>query len=279
MRMPLVSVIMPSYNHGKFVSEAIESICNQSISDWELIIVDDASEDNSRKIIQDYMKKDHRIVATFHDENMGIARSLNDGLERASGKFISFFASDDIWVRDKLEKQLKVLEKDENLIVWSEGEIIDAHGIPTGKLFTQRARASCRKKNGDLFEELLRGTSLFGTGRIVKRENVEGIRFNEDYKYINDYQYELDIARRCKYYFIETPLTKYRLHGRNTVTLSKRNGGLFRENIILRWRYFKQYRNEISNKTKLYLLCRIGTACLGLCFVRNQTLYNLFIKR
>ena len=238
--MPLISISMPSYNHGKFVAEAIESIRSQNIDDWELLIVDDASEDESKAIIQNYAKGDSRISAVFHEKNMGIARTINDGLERVSGKYISFVASDDVWTKDKLKRQIEILEKDDNLIVWSEGEIIDANSVPTGKSFTCIAKSSRRKKNGNLFEELLQSRHfMLCSSIIVKRDNVKDIRFSEEYKYLNDIQYELEITRRYKCHFIETPLVKYRVHGRNISITSKANGDLFKEDMMLGWSDFK----------------------------------------
>src|SRR5665647_2754849 len=100
--MPLVSVVMPSYNHEEFVSESIESVLGQDFDNLELIIVDDASTDSSRQIIQKYAEEDTRIRVILHEANRGIAKTLNDGTEAAKGKFIAIIASDDVWARDKL---------------------------------------------------------------------------------------------------------------------------------------------------------------------------------
>lgn len=248
--MPLVSVLMPSYNHEEFISTAIESVLNQTFTDFEFIIIDDASKDGSKEIIKIYEEKDSRIRAIFHNENKGIARTMNDGLDEAEGKFIAIFASDDVWVKDKLEKQLEVLKKFEDLIVWSEGEVIDAQGNPTGESWTARFGTK-RKKSGDLFEELLKGNYICGQSRISKRKNIGDIRFNETLKYLNDYQFEVDMARKYEYHFIPEPLVMYRLHGRNTV-ITKRES-CFREDITIREHFLQQYGTEIRNKTKAHI--------------------------
>ena len=131
--MPLVSVMMTSYNHEGFIREAIESVLSQSFTDFELIIVDDASKDESRKIISELNEQDERIKSVFHESNNGIARTINDGIENSCGKYIAFIASDDMWTEDKLLKQLEILERNENLIVWCNAEIIDSESFPTGK--------------------------------------------------------------------------------------------------------------------------------------------------
>lgn len=144
--MVLVSVVLPSYNYDKYISEAIESVLNQTFSDLELIIIDDYSTDTSREIIKGYKEKDDRIRFIFHEKNEGMARTYNDGIFSAKGKYIAILDSDDLWDLKKLEKQVKILEKDENLIVWSDGDLIDAKGNFLGKTFTQRYHATKKKK-------------------------------------------------------------------------------------------------------------------------------------
>ena len=85
--MPLVSVIIPSHNHEKFVSEAIESVLGQDFDDLELIIVDDASTDASKQIIQKYEEEDARVRVILHETNCGISKTMNDGIESARGTF------------------------------------------------------------------------------------------------------------------------------------------------------------------------------------------------
>jgi len=261
--MPLVSVIMPSYNHEQFVSEAIESVLNQTFTDLELIILDDASGDKSKEIIKTYQQKDSRIRTIFHNENRGIARTLNEGLEEAKGKFIAFFASDDVWARENLKKQLEVLEKNEDLVVWSESLVIDALGNPTGESFTQKNGASKKKKSGDIFEELLRGNYICGSSVILKRENLKDIRYDEQLKYLNDYKLMVDLARRYQFYFIPEPLAMYRIHGRN-VTLSDREEGWPRDRIIIGQCFLREYGNEIPSRVKSKIYLSIGGAYLDL---------------
>ncbi len=137
---------MPSYNHGKYLSETIESILNQTFQDLELIIIDDFSKDNSKAIIETYQEKDGRIKAFFHEKNIGITPTTNELIAKSSGKYIARIDSDDVWMKSKLAKQLAILQKNESLIVWSEGEVIDEKSKPTGKTFSQRLAALTRRK-------------------------------------------------------------------------------------------------------------------------------------
>lgn len=111
MKQAKVSIIVPTYNSERFLRRAIDSIVNQTFRDWELIIVDDASTDGTKKIISDYCRKDKRMKAVFSEENSGSgARPINKGLEIAQGELIAFLESDDEWLPQKLEKQLEFLD-------------------------------------------------------------------------------------------------------------------------------------------------------------------------
>lgn len=105
----LVSVITPCYNSGKFLERTIDSVLNQSYPNLELLIIDDFSMDNSRKIIQEKSKNDSRIVKIFNSENLGAAISRNKGIENAKGRFIAFLDADDYWYENKLKLQLNFM--------------------------------------------------------------------------------------------------------------------------------------------------------------------------
>jgi glycosyltransferase involved in cell wall biosynthesis len=251
---------MPSYNHEKYISEAIESVLNQTFADFELIITDDASVDRSKEIIQAYAKKDDRIRAYYHNENKGIAKTMNDGLEAAKGKFIALFSSDDVWVENKLEKQLQVLSETEDLVVWSEGLVIDASRVPTGELFTKKHGALDRRKSGNIFNELLKGNYICGQSVILKRENVKDIKFDEQLKYLNDYKFMVELARRYEFYFIQEPLAMYRIHGKNS-TLSNKDEWL-KDQIVINEYFLQQYASIMPKDVKNIILLRLSALYL-----------------
>lgn len=133
MQTPLISAIISNYNYGLFINEAIESVLNQSYSNFELIIVDDGSTDNSKEIIGSV--NDSRIIKIFK-ENGGQASALNEGLKIAKGEIVAFLDSDDSWKRDKLEKCFKAhMDDNDNIIVQHNLEIISKKSIPTGKIY------------------------------------------------------------------------------------------------------------------------------------------------
>ena len=109
----LVSIIMPNYNCGRFVAQSIECVLAQTYQNWELIIVDDCSTDNSHEVIMEYAKKDERVVYLRNDRNSGAALSRNYALREAKGRWIAFLDSDDLWLPQKLERQLTfMVQKD-----------------------------------------------------------------------------------------------------------------------------------------------------------------------
>ncbi|MCE5298673.1 MAG: glycosyltransferase [Methanoregulaceae archaeon] len=251
--MPLISALMPSYNHAAYIGEAIASVLSQSVRDIELIIIDDASTDGSARIIDDWRRKDERITVVIHQVNQGIARTINEGCRIAKGKYIAFIASDDVWIPDKLEKQLQVLRGDENLIVWSEGLIIEENGSLTGETFSRYHHAENKKKTGNIFDELLTGNFIFGSSMIFKRENIATIQFNEDLKYLNDFQFNVDLANLYHYAYIEEPLAQYRIHRRNTIAADFE--GHYHDYPILGGYFLERYGDVIKNsiKVKIFL--------------------------
>lgn len=107
----LVSVIMPTYNCGQFIVESLESVIAQTITDWEIQLVDDCSTDNTLEVIKPYLEKYPQIRYYCLPQNGGPAAARTEGIKRASGKYIAFLDSDDLWSSDKLEKQIAFMEK------------------------------------------------------------------------------------------------------------------------------------------------------------------------
>ena len=107
----LVSIITPTYNCGKFIGRTIESVQKQSYENWEMIIVDDCSKDNTKEIVEEYIKNDSRIKYHILEKNSGAAVARTTAMELAHGKYMAFLDSDDIWKSDKLEKQLAYMKE------------------------------------------------------------------------------------------------------------------------------------------------------------------------
>lgn len=234
MMSPLVSVIMPSYNHEEYIGQAIGSVLDQTMSDIELIIVDDASEDGSREIIESYADRDERVRPIFHDENRGIAKTVNDALSRTNGKYVAHTASDDLWATNKLARQLDVLNSASGSLVWTRGEVIDRNGNQIGETFLERHNAEDSPKSGCLFHKLIGGNYIFGTSILYDSTIRKGIQFDTNLRYLNDYKFMLDLSVRTRFEYVNEPLTYYRVHKTNTTSNRDWNDTVAREQLVIR---------------------------------------------
>lgn len=117
--MPLVSVIMPSYNAEKYIDEAIRSVIAQTYTNWELFVIDDGSTDRTARIAQSYAEKDSRVIFRQNSHNMGTANTRNIGIRLANGEWIATLDSDDIWHPEKLEIQLKKAQETGALFLYT----------------------------------------------------------------------------------------------------------------------------------------------------------------
>ena len=130
MKEDLVSIIMPSYNTGKFIKETINSVLNQTYNNWELIIVDDCSTDDTEEIVNAI--KDNRIKFLKNSTNSGAAISRNKAIKEAKGKWIAFLDSDDLWKKEKLEKQIRFMEENHYDFSYTNYTEIDEEGNEKG---------------------------------------------------------------------------------------------------------------------------------------------------
>ncbi len=129
----LISIIMPTYNCGKFIGRTIDSVQLQTYKCWELIIVDDKSNDNTKEIVTEYMKNDSRIFYHLLDENSGAAVARTEAMKLAKGAYMAFLDSDDIWLPEKLEKQIAFMEENNYAFSCTAYEQIDEDDNLLGK--------------------------------------------------------------------------------------------------------------------------------------------------
>jgi len=125
----LVSVITPSYNSSKFIDECVNSVISQSYSNWELLIVDDCSDDSSKELLLDLERRDERIQVIFLDNNIGAANARNVAILKAKGKYIAFLDSDDSWDSQKLYKQISFMIKNEIAFSYTSYQSISENGL------------------------------------------------------------------------------------------------------------------------------------------------------
>lgn len=198
----LVSIIMPSWNTGKFIAESIQSVVNQTYENWELIIVDDCSTDNTDEVVA--MFNDKRIKYLKNKKNSGAALTRNKALREAKGEWIAFLDSDDLWTPEKLEHQLRFMKKNGYTLSFTEYEKIDEKSKPLNIYVSGPKRVNKHKMyNYDYIGQLtmMYNVKKFGTIQI------KDIRKN------NDYAIRLQLYKKpgtCAYLLKEN-LAKYRV--------------------------------------------------------------------
>ena len=142
MKNDLVSIITANYNCEKFIEETIESVLAQTYKNWEMIIVDDVSTDNSVNTIKKYLKQDNRIKLIQLNKNSGAAVARNKAIEVAKGRYIAFLDSDDLWKPTKLEKQLVFMQKNNYDFTYTDYNLINEDSIKYGKTFKAKKESS-----------------------------------------------------------------------------------------------------------------------------------------
>ncbi|WP_142784459.1 glycosyltransferase family 2 protein [Changchengzhania lutea] len=130
---PLVSIIIPTYNSEVFISETIHSVLNQTYSEWELLIVDDGSDDNTVDIIKEFQKLNSNIKLLINERNQGAAISRNKAINDAKGDYIAFLDADDLWLPHKLETQITFMRAENCVVSFSSYELIDELGNTLNK--------------------------------------------------------------------------------------------------------------------------------------------------
>lgn len=217
--MPRISVIMPVFNGEKYLREAIDSIIQQSFIDWELIIINDGSNDNSENIIKSYT--DTRICYYKNENNIGLIATLNKGIDRCKGKYIARMDADDISEKDRFNTQFTFLEKNkEYAMCGSYAKVIDEKNNETGKILNLQ-------KDCFLRINLLFSVPFIHPSVMIRSDVLKQNYFDSEYKYAEDYELWCRIANNYKIANISDYLLRYRWH---TTNVSVKNSEI-QENI------------------------------------------------
>lgn len=217
MKRPEVTILMTSYNHGKFIRESIESVLRQSFSDFELIIVDDCSFDDSFEIIKSYT--DDRIIAIRNEKNMGPEHAFEIMLKMARGKYIAIADSDNVWVNDKLEKQINFLKTNSGYAaVFTRVQLIDGDGEPFqgDSAYAKIFDVENRSRQEWLKQFFYHGNCLCHPSILIKREMYDecGMMVNGLWQ-VPDFYKWIRLCLKKEIYVLEERLVKFRLHENN----------------------------------------------------------------
>ena len=224
MNEPLVSIITPVYNAEMFLSDTIKSVQNQTYKNWEMLLVDDCSKDNSAQIIKEFQKYDDRIKYIKLEKNSGASVSRNTGIKNAKGRFIAFVDSDDIWKPEKLEVQVKYMLENNLGFTFTSYRYMKEDGELTNKV----AKAPSKINYNGLLKNTIIGCSTVVIDTdIVEAFEMPLVRRGQDTATW------LQILRKEKYaYGIDKDLVYYRLVGEslssNKIIALKRTWNTYR---------------------------------------------------
>jgi len=255
----LVSVVIPYYNGEKFIEEAVESVIKQSYRNLELIFVDDGSQEKPDKIIAKYGHNE-RFRYIRHKHNKGIAATRNTGMGASRGKYIAFLDQDDIWLNDKIEKQIKVFKQaNDNLgMVCTGMYFADSVGVAFRQL-NGYDDTNQRKMTKDMFFSSINSGSIM----MIKTECMNEVGFfDEDFVAYDDFDYWMRTAKKFNIKYINAPLAKKRFHESNT---SLYNLSVFPDTIKA---YHKAcqihpFLNKYKNKKIADIYCKYGFEILS----------------
>ncbi len=212
--MARVSVIIPAYNYAHFLPEAIESVLQQNYRDFEIIVVDDGSTDNTREVLYKYWNK----ITYIYQENKGLPAARNTGIRASQSDYIAFLDADDLWMPEKLELQVGLMDKRQDVsLVYSNVFILDETG---GKRKVTYSWSQDVSKNP--LKELLLSCPIPVLTVLIRRQAIEkcGL-FDETLTYSEDWDMWLRLAldRSNRFVIINKHLAQYRIHGTGTYSL------------------------------------------------------------
>lgn len=240
----LVSIVMPSYNTGHFIGESIASVMAQTYINWELIIVDDCSIDDTDEIIKGYLI-DERVRYIKNDTNRGAAESRNCALREAKGRWIAFLDSDDLWEPNKLEKQIEFMQSNGVHFSYTNYIEIDEESVPNGKRVTGPKRITKHGMYNYCWPGCL--TVMYDSYSIGLIQIV-------DIKKNNDYAMWLKVCKKAECYLLDEELARYR---KRTGSIS--NHGYMK---LLKWHY-KLYREAEDKNLILAFILTIRNLFFG----------------
>lgn len=225
MAEKLVSIITPTYNCGKFIARTIESVLAQTYSNWEMIIVDDCSTDNTREVVEEYIKNDNRIKYVILEKNSGAAVARTRAMELAKGSYMAFLDSDDLWLPYKLQRQIGWMEENDYSFTCTAYDQIDEEDRPLGRVIKTVKKTD--------YNRLLLDCPVGNSSVVYNAEKMGKFRV-PDIRKRNDDALWLQMLKKERYIMgMPDVLMRYRLRqnsvSSNKLTLIKYHWILYRE--------------------------------------------------
>lgn len=214
--LPLVSVICLCYNHGRFLVEALDSVRCQTYPHVEILVIDDASTDNSRQLLQAYAAAHPQIRLMLLEHNLGNCRAFNRGLDQARGEFIIDFATDDVMLPGRVAAQVQAFSSlgPDYGIVFTDAELIDEASRSLGYFYKRDAAGQLRPQVavGDVYAQVLERFFISSPTLMIRRQVFDRLGGYDETLAYEDFDLMVRAAREFKFYFLDQPLTRRRLH-------------------------------------------------------------------
>ncbi len=237
--MATVSIITPAYNASKYLAETIYSVLNQTFADWEMIIVDDCSTDETYEIASDFSRNDTRIRVFKNNQNLGVAKTRNRGLNEATGDYIAFLDSDDLWVKNKLDVQLRFMMTNNVALSYSMYQNFNSVDKKYGKIIKVPKKMTARKIIGNTAIGCL---TVMVNRKMVGEFHMPALKHTED-----NCTWQEILSRGYTAYGIKQVLAFYRI-GYMSMTSNKSKSAR------LQWETYRNYYKFSFIKSIYYFI-------------------------
>jgi glycosyltransferase involved in cell wall biosynthesis len=233
----LVSVLMPVYNAEKHLADAIESILNQSFTDFDFLIINDGSTDSSEEIIFSYL--DSRIRYIKNETNLKLIKTLNKGIQLCTGKYIVRMDADDISQPERIQKQVAFMESNPEFGVC--GSWFEAFGDVNNKIIQYK------ETHDEIITKMLYQCHFCHPSIIIRKEVFEDnvMYFDENYPHAEDYDFYLKVSKKWKLYNIQEALVKYRIHEQSVSV--KYKSFQVENSLNIKKRFFSDLSTDVSD--------------------------------
>ncbi|MEK7195067.1 MAG: glycosyltransferase [Patescibacteria group bacterium] len=275
MTNPRVSILIATWNRAHLIGSAIESVRSQSFKDWELIVADDGSTDNTPEVVKEWQEKEPRIIYLKSDVNEGISKNYNKGLRVARGEYVAMIDDDDPWCdKDKLQKQIDFLGKNRNYVGCGGGVIVvDKDGKELYRYFKPQTDEAIRSR-------MLFSNPMANSTTLFRRADGEAVGwYDESSRYSGDRDFWLKMGLRGKlcnfpeyfsYYTMtgtNTSMAKIRPHLKSSLMITRRHKGEYPHYIpalFFNWiQYLYSFLPEFMRKTIHYSLAQLKRKVVG----------------
>lgn len=226
MKNNLVSIIMPAYNAEHLIAESIQSVLEQSHTEWQLIVIDDCSTDRTGEIVKEFASDDNRIVYIQNNVNSGVAMTRNNGLKKVEGRYLAFLDSDDMWYPSKLSEQLFFMRANNVHFTYCSYEVVDGKSVSMGRVLNAPSKIT--------YNSFLRGSKIGCLTVMIDLKHVDMPKMekigHEDYL-----AWATILSQLNETSGLTKVLAKYRVHGNslsgNKVRASKWQYSIYKDQL------------------------------------------------